>query len=126
MATQEHLRILVVDDEEAIRMAFSRLLANMGHACTTAADGKQCLDLLEKNPYDLLIIDLVMPNIDGETVLNSIRGKLPNMDIVVISAQDDEDVIGQILRLGSSAYLVKPIESTDLKDVIQKILLKRA
>ena len=119
------MRVLVADDDESVRTAFVKLLTIMGHQCESAADGKECLARLLAGSYDLLVVDLVMPTLDGETVISSIRGRYPSMHIVVVSAQDDEEIIGQILRMGASAYLVKPLMIDGLKDVINKIAEKK-
>ena len=125
MIQNQALTILVADDDESVRTAFSKLLTLMGYVCDMAKDGADCLEKLKSKKYDLLMIDLVMPGMDGETVLSAIKGHYTDMDIIVISAQDDEDVIGQILHKGSCAYLVKPVMPNDLQDVVKKIAQKR-
>jgi two-component system OmpR family response regulator len=115
------LNILVADDQEIVRTGLSELLLSLGHACDVASDGKDCLKKAMQKSYDLIFLDLVMPNIDGENVLLSLRGKLSATKFVIISEQDDEDAINEMLSLGASAYLVKPAKAEAIIDVVGRI-----
>jgi CheY-like chemotaxis protein len=115
------LRILVADDDAAICDMLVNLAASLGHICDTAADGRECLKKVTLDHHDLLFLDLVLPRMDGDQVLRVLKDKMPGMDIVVISAQDDEDIIQQTIARGASAYLVKPFDIVDVKSMMQRI-----
>lgn len=119
------LKVLVADDQECLRVLFNRVLRYMGYACELAADGRDCLLKLSQHDYDVLFLDLVMPGIDGETVLRWVKTQTPNVHVIVTSIQDDEGIIGRMLRLGASAYLVKPFAAQQVQDVMRSIENRR-
>jgi DNA-binding NtrC family response regulator len=102
------LKILIADDNDLVCRGMKRALENEGHRCDVAENGRECLKKLSQNVYDLLFLDLVMPEIDGQQVMQSMKSRFPGTDVIVISAQDDEDVIREMIRLGASGYLMKP------------------
>ena len=123
MATS--INVLVADDQENLRLLFSHVLRFMGHNCDLAADGRECLLRVTEARYDILFLDLVMPEIDGETVLRWIKAHSPQTNVIVTSVQDDDGVIQEMLALGATAYLVKPFTVTEIKGVMQHILNRR-
>ena len=112
------LDMLIADDEETIRTYFVRVLNRLGHECDEAVDGKDCIKKCSQKKYDVVFLDLVMPLIDGNTVLKQIRKDSPELAIIFISVQDDEDAIREILDAGATAYLTKPISSDDIEGVV--------
>jgi two-component system KDP operon response regulator KdpE len=118
---KQPIRILVADDHEDVRRLFLKTLQSLGYSCDTAVDGKDCLDKFRRNPYDVLFLDLIMPNVDGHEVLRQLRKEHPNAQIVVASVEDDDQVIAQILSQGANAYLVKPCAIQDIKSVMKNI-----
>ncbi len=102
------MKILVADDDPAIRENLTAWLARLGHEVDTAGDGKECLRKMALEVYDLLMLDLVLPEIDGENVLQVVASRFAGTDVIVMSAQDDESVIREVLGMGTVAYIVKP------------------
>jgi DNA-binding response OmpR family regulator len=100
-------RILVADDEKDIRSVLALYLENAGYAVVEAVDGQQALDVLEAQPIDLCLLDIMMPKLDGYQVLKHVR-QTSDVPVIVISAkgQDPEKILG--LNLGADDYLVKP------------------
>jgi len=100
-------RILVADDERDIRSVLALYLENAGYEVVEAADGSEALDVLQTQPIDLCLLDIMMPVMDGYHVLKRIR-ETSDVPVIVISAkgQDPEKILG--LNLGADDYMVKP------------------
>jgi DNA-binding NtrC family response regulator len=101
--------ILVVDDEEVIRRGYARTLSGADCDVATAWNGKEALDALEHRPYDVVLLDLRMPEMDGMTVLKTIKEKWPDSDVVVITGYPSIETAKEAVRLGACDYLAKPI-----------------
>src|SRR5262244_3812985 len=110
--------LLVVDDIEDNRFALSRRLARQGYLnVTTAADGRQALDLLNSRPFDLVLLDIMMPNVNGYEVLSAMRAdeRLRHIPVIMISAVDEIDSVIRCIELGAEDYLPKPFNPTLLR-----------
>lgn len=101
--------VLVVDDEEVIRRGYARTLAGAGCDVATAWDGKAALDALEHHPFDVVLLDLRMPEMDGMTVLRTIRQKWPDSEVVIITGYPSIETVKEAVRLGACDYLAKPV-----------------
>src|SRR5262245_9648056 len=103
--------LLVVDDIEDNRFALSRRLAREGYLnVTPAADGRQALELLKSRPFDLVLLDIMMPNVNGYEVLAAMKAseRLRHIPVVMISAVDEIDSVIRCIELGAEDYLPKP------------------
>ena len=119
---QSALRILIADDEEVVRLFLARVLEDMGLKCDFAVDGKDCVRRFENDgPYDLLFLDLVMPRMDGEETLQAISAAYPDTSIIMLSVQDDEAAIKELLSEGATVYLTKPISADAIREVVNQI-----
>jgi DNA-binding response OmpR family regulator len=107
-------RILVVDDEPRIVSFVSRGLAAAGFAIDSAHDGVRALDLMRTRPYELVVLDLLLPGIDGMDVLRRIIERKPDQRVLVLSALSDVASKVRCLELGASDYLAKPFALTEL------------
>lgn len=123
--TDKPLRILVADDDTTIGDTFRRIVTSLGHTCDIALDGRECLRKIAAEPYDILFLDLIMPKLDGEAVMQSLKGRPQPMDIIIISSEDDEEVIADILHRGAAAFIVKPISLQSVEEVIATVMAKR-
>ena len=108
----ERCTVLVVDDFEANRRNFSRLLKLQGHSATVAENGRQGLALLRERPFDLVLLDIMMPEMDGYQVLEQIRAdpSLRQIPVVVISGVEDMASIVRCIELGAADYMLKPCD----------------
>jgi DNA-binding NtrC family response regulator len=116
--------LLVVDDTEISRDLMQRQLEQQGHMVTPASSGKQALDILKTRTFDLILLDIMMPDMSGYQVLKqlksaSVYGDIP---VIVVSALDDMDSVVQCLRLGAEDYLIKPFNPVLLKARIRTCL----
>ena len=113
------MRILVVDDEEAIRLALGELLRGEGHSVREAGDGDHALAALDGAPADLVLADLRMPGMDGMRLLEAVRGRFPDTLVVLITAQGDERTAVQALKLGAYDYLPKPFDNEEIRATLR-------
>jgi len=122
-------QLLVVDDDEMNRDMLSRRLSRKGFSVTAAEDGAEALDLVADNDFDLILLDIMMPGIDGLQVLERLRrehspAKLP---IIMATAKDDSEDVVYALKLGANDYVTKPLDfPVVLARVNTQIALRRA
>jgi two-component system copper resistance phosphate regulon response regulator CusR len=109
------MRVLVVDDSERLRRTLARGLAAEGMVVETAADGQEALERLHVAPYDVVILDILMPRLDGIQVLRHVRAARLQTRILVLSARDQLDDRIEALNLGADDYLVKPFAFAEVK-----------
>ncbi len=104
--------LLVVDDDEHNRDLLCRRLARKGYAATAAASGQEALALLQQHAFDLVLLDIMMPALDGIAVLKMIRETFTatQLPVIMVSAKDDSDDIVGALSLGANDYVTKPID----------------
>ena len=120
------LRFLVVDDNEDIRDVFCRLVERAGHVASTAADGQEAVEVLERESFDVMLLDLTMPRMNGVDVVRWIRAHpdvAPTMRIVVISAWAGEHR-AVLQELGVVTVMQKPLRIQQLTDLIEETLLE--
>ena len=109
--------VLVVDDNEMNRRVLVHRLEAQGYAVSTAVDGQDALDQITPGRFDLILLDLVMPRIDGREVLRRLKAdeSLRHIPVIVLSALDELDAIVACLEMGAEDYLTKPFDATILK-----------
>ncbi|PIQ37723.1 MAG: two-component system response regulator [Lysobacterales bacterium CG17_big_fil_post_rev_8_21_14_2_50_64_11] len=119
------MRILVVDDSERLRSALATGLAGSGFAVDQAADGGEALSYLHSADYDVIVLDLMMPVIDGIGVLREIRRRELHCRVLILSARDQIGDRVQALDLGADDYLVKPFAFEELRARVQALARRR-
>ena len=112
--------ILVVDDEQAIAMLIRRILTDAGYRCEAVTDSIKAADLLEKNQYDLVLLDIMMPQIDGYDLLNYIRPTGTPCIFITAKAAVEDRVRG--LHSGADDYIVKPFAPPELLARVEGLL----
>jgi len=125
--TSNSAHILVVDDNEFNRDLLNDQLTFRGYEVGTAANGQQALDLLHQQEFDLILLDIMMPVMDGYEVLQHLRedAHLRHIPVIVISAVDDKESVIRCIEMGAEDYLFKPFDSTLLKARINASLEKK-
>lgn len=118
----EKSRILVVDDEEALRTVLSTELASEGYEVSTAADGGEAIDLVKDNNYDLVLLDIKMPNVDGFEVLKYVKGNKPDVKVIMLTGFADLKNAIESKRLGAEDFVSKPYDLVDLLTTIERVL----
>jgi len=119
-------RILVVDDDLRLRELLVRYLSEQGYAVEAASDGAAMDKLLARQPFDLLVLDLMMPGEDGLAICRRLRGSGENLPIIMLTAKGDEvdRIVG--LEMGADDYLPKPFNPRELLARINAVLRRRA
>ena len=119
--------LLVVDDDEANREMLSRRLTRLGHEVLTAENGRVALEVLRTHPCDVMLLDLQMPEMDGEEVLLQLRADpvWRPLPVIVLSASDEIDRVVRCIEQGAEDYLSKPFNPVLLKARIQACLEKK-
>jgi len=107
-------RILIVDDEEAIREIVSTLLQAQGYRCATVGDGKKAVEYLKHNVVDVVLSDMVMPEMDGAQLLKWLHHHDPDVPVIMVTAIHDVSTALDSIRGGAYDYLLKPFEKDQL------------
>jgi DNA-binding response OmpR family regulator len=117
--TQASASILVVDDEPAARLSLAELLSLEGYEVAAAASGEEALDLLSKGPFDLAIVDLKMPGMDGIEVVDALQKHTPDTIIIMLTAHGTLETAVQAMRQGAHDYLLKPANVNEIMASVQ-------
>jgi signal transduction histidine kinase len=125
VATDTRGRILVVDDEPGIREGCRRALEMEGHKVETAASGSEGLRLVQEHPFDLVLLDVVMPDIRGTELLEPIHAKDPDCVCIIITAYATVELAVQAIRSGAYNLLMKPFTSDFLLLAVRQGLERR-
>lgn len=114
--------ILVVDDEKNIRFAIAQCLDPLGYRVRTAVNGKEALRYLAAEPYDLILTDLKMPEIDGFGLLERAVDLYPDVQFIVISAHGTVENAVEVMKLGAIDFIQKPFTPRELRDIVHRVL----
>lgn len=125
VAQSAGMRVLVVDDSERLRQSLAAGLRSQGMAVETAGDGVEALALLDSLPFDVIVLDLVMPRMDGVRVLRELKPRRSKPRILVLSARDHVSDRVEALDLGADDYLLKPFAFEEVRARI-KALARRS
>jgi CheY-like chemotaxis protein len=119
--------ILVVDDDPINRMVLTRDLEREGHRVATAADGVRALEALRAEPFDIVLLDVLMPELDGYETLAQIERdeKLRHVPVIMVSALEDIDSVVRCIEMGAADYLPKPFDPVLLGARINGCLTKK-
>lgn len=109
------MRILVVEDTEELAEAIARRLRKLGHAVDVAPDGIEADEILRLETYHLVVLDLMLPGLDGKAVLQRLRRRQARTPVLVLTARADVDDKVGILDYGADDYLVKPFDFRELE-----------
>lgn len=115
------INILLVEDERGISKIMKSYLENDGYNVFQAFDGKSALDIFENEDIDLILLDLMIPEISGEDLIKEIRNK-SNVPVIMVTAKVNEDDIINGLKLGADDYVTKPFSPKELMQRIKTVL----
>lgn len=116
--------VLVVEDDKGVQTYLKELLLDNGYSVTIASDGIQALTHLTKHQPDMILLDLGLPNMSGESVCREIRKKYKDLPIIILTAKDTTSDIVQGLDLGADDYITKPFVADELLARIKARLRK--
>jgi DNA-binding NtrC family response regulator len=115
-------RILIVDDEEIVLRSCARILENSDYHVDSVLDPWEALRLIDENGYDVLVLDIMMPKIDGLQVLQHVKERHPDVDVVMMTGLSQIQTAVKAMKLGAFDYLSKPFEPDELKMVVERSL----
>ena len=118
----EASRILVIDDEESIRRTISMTLEHAGYVVDTAENGKQAIKKAEANFYNLALIDIRLPDMEGTELLTALRGTTPKMVKIMLTGYPALENAVKAINKGVDAYLIKPVNTDELLAIIKEHL----
>jgi len=117
-------RVLVVDDEPIVVRSCQRILEGDYHV-DTAADGREALRRVEDGPYDVMILDIMMPDVDGMEVLRRVKEAHPDLEVIMVTGLSEIGTAVQAMKLGAFDYVSKPFEPDELRLVVQRAMERR-
>ena len=118
-------RILVVDDEETIRLALRKFLRSRGYEVEIASSGDHALQILEKESFALMLCDVRMPGMTGVQIVPQAIERDQDLAIIMLTAVNDAATATEVLSSGATDYLMKPVELADLQQAVDRALHKR-
>jgi excisionase family DNA binding protein len=108
------IRILVVDDDEVIRLLFKDTLEEEGHSVVTASTSTEGIEFIKRGDFDLVFLDLKMPDMDGAELLKQLRGLKPRLPVTVITGYPGSQMMERALRQGPLGVMEKPFNAPDI------------
>ena len=117
--------ILIIDDEASLRQTLARILQRDGYEVTTVASGGEGLAIVRQHAFDLIYLDIRMPDMNGLDVLKSIHSQFPELPVILFTAQPDLHSAVEALRRGAIDYLMKPLKPQTVLDRTRVILLEQ-
>ena len=125
MTEELKAKVLLVDDEADFLKTLAERLETRGMKVSTATTGEDAVASADKEGYDLIILDLAMPGIDGLETLKRIKAKQPDAEIIMLSGQGSIRTSIEAMKLGAGDFLQKPVNITELMDKISEAKDKR-
>jgi len=118
-------KILIVDDDRTILTSFSEILQSKGYSIDTAESGTEAISKTEKDYFNLVLLDIKLPDMEGIDLLNSIRETNPRMMKIVVSGYASLENAVAALNRGADAYLIKPVDPEELVRIVGEKLKKQ-
>src|SRR6185369_8221066 len=115
-------RILTVDDSRAVRMIVTKQVKQLGFEVEEAEDGAQGLAQLEESKFDLVVLDVTMPVMDGPTMLAALRERGDQTPVLMLTSESKRSIVANLMKIGISDYILKPFKPEELQAKILKIL----
>ena len=122
-------KILIAEDDRISQKLASKIVEEMGHTAFVSPHGKHAYEALTaSNDFDMLITDIMMPEMDGQQLIQTMRGdqQFTDFPIIIMSAVVGISEISELLKLGATLFLAKPLDRKELQDYIQRCLGKKA
>ena len=122
-----NFQVLIVDDSEINRDMLARRLRRKDFDLSMAVNGREALSMIQTNLYDLILLDIMMPEVDGYTVLKYLKEdlRLRNIPVIMISALEEINSVMQCMEIGADDYLTKPFDPYLLKAAVNRCLLDK-
>jgi DNA-binding NtrC family response regulator len=118
-------RILIVDDEEIVIRSCLRILGDSAYSVDSAQDGWDALRKIDEKAYDVVVLDIMMPKIDGLEVLQQVKEKHPDVEVIMVTGLSQIQTAVKAMKLGAFDYLSKPFDPDELQHVVDRALERR-
>ena len=118
--------VLIIDDEKVILDLTAIILKNRGYQVFTALSAQQGLEVIEKERPQLVLLDYMMPNMDGFSALKEIRRRFPDSYVIMFTGKGSESIAVELMKAGASDYILKPFNNQDMVERIENVLKLRA
>ena len=118
-------KILIVDDAGPVVVLCVNVLQALGYSVKGANRGETAVELMRKEPFDLMVLDYKMPGMSGFEVFEQARALHPNMAVVLVTGHGTPEIINEANRMGFQAILLKPFTSDELRGTVEKVLADR-
>jgi len=115
-------RILVVDDEDEVRLSLRRMLESAGYEVLEASDGQEAMKVCRSRPLDLVITDIFMPGQEGMETIQALRREFPTLKVIAITGKTPEVYLKTARLLGAQATLEKPLRLETLLEAVRAVL----
>ncbi|MGA3244579.1 MAG: response regulator [Bacteroidota bacterium] len=122
---EQKIRVLLADDEDGLRSTIAAWLSDEGFEVEQAADGLEAIKLVQSKDFDIALLDIKMPGVNGLEVLRFIKKNSPTTDAVMMTAMSDVNMAVEAMKLGSKEYLTKPIDLDQLVPQLHSLIRKR-
>jgi len=126
MSAIANRKVLVVDDQKAVCDGVGKILSKRGCAVERAVDGRVAIEMLDREPFDLVVADLMMPRVSGMELLRYVKDRHPGVEVVMITGYASIDSAVEATKQGAAGYVPKPFTPEELGEVVEKALAKQA
>lgn len=116
--------VLIVDDEPIVRESLRDWLKDAGYQVETAKSGEEALEMIEKQDFSVMVVDIRLPGMSGIKVLNEVKARRPEIKSIIITAYPTSETAAEAAKLGAVDYLIKPVAPDELENLIRETLLK--
>ena len=113
-------KILIVDDDRVVLASCRRILESEGYTASPTSSVKEALAMLEQEKFDLLLVDVIMPEYDGMYLIGNVRENLPHLPILVMSGYPTPETISSGMRMGATHFIAKPFTPDELITAVHK------
>jgi two-component system response regulator HydG len=117
----ENIRVLVIDDEKFHAETVAEALERVGYECVIATSGEEGVKKIKADNWDVVLTDLKMADVDGLTIVRTVRDELPEAEVVVITGYGDVKTAVEAIKLGAVNYLTKPVQMEELRAILDKV-----
>jgi PleD family two-component response regulator len=118
--------ILIVDDDELVRMTLSVLISSLGYHCLVAGDGIEAIEVLRATDIDLVFSDIAMPNMDGIELLRFIADNHKGTDVIMATGYSDRASYADVIKAGALDFIKKPIDQAELEAKLARAFRERS
>ncbi len=118
-------KILLVDDEVAFANNIAKLISKRGYEVITVYNGESAIQAIEENEFDVIVLDLKMPGLDGLATLKQIKKKRPNVEVIILTGHGSMDSGIDGIQLGAFDFIMKPVRFDDLHEIIRQAFQRK-